>query len=48
MADTMRNTDVGTRGGAARSSEEAFVMKVEQRGSVILLTNVSNLLCGDE
>jgi hypothetical protein len=49
MADTMRkNTDVGTRGGAACSSDEAFVIKVEQRGSVILLTNVANLLCGDE
>ncbi len=49
MADTMRkNTDVGMRGGAARSSDEAFVMKVEQRGSVIMLTNVTNLLCGDE
>jgi hypothetical protein len=24
------------------------VIKVEQRGSVILLTNVTNLLCGDE
>jgi hypothetical protein len=49
MANTMRkNTDVGTRGGAARISDEAFVMRVEQRGSVILLTNVTNLLCGDE
>jgi hypothetical protein len=49
MADTMRkNTDVGTRVGAAHSSDEAFVMKVEQRGSVILLRNVTNLLCGDE
>jgi hypothetical protein len=49
MADTMRkNTDVGSRGGAARSSVEAFVMKVEQRSGVILLTNVTNLQCGDE
>jgi hypothetical protein len=49
MADTMRkNTDAGTRGGAARSSGEAFVMKVERRGSVILLTAVANLPCGDE
>lgn len=49
MADTMRkNTDAGVRGGAARSSVEAFVMKVERRGSVILLTNVANLHCGDE
>ncbi|MGF6368057.1 IS5 family transposase [Paraburkholderia sp. RAU6.4a] len=30
MANTMRkNTDVGARGGAARSSVEAFVMKVD-------------------
>ena len=49
MADTMRkNTDVEARGGAARSSDEAFVMKVEQRGGVILLTNVTNLQGGDE
>jgi len=49
MADTMRkNTDAGTRGGAARSSDEAFVMKVERRGGVILLTKVTNLACGDE
>ena len=49
MADTMRkNTDVGVRGGAARSSVEAFVMKVERRGGVILLTKVTNLYCGDE
>jgi hypothetical protein len=49
MANTMRkNTDAGTRGGAACSSDEAFVMKVEQRGGVIRLTSVINLLCGDE
>jgi hypothetical protein len=49
MADTMRmNTDAGVRGGAARSSVEAFVMKVERRGGVILLTKVTNLRCGDE
>jgi len=49
MADTMRkNTDAGTRGGAACSSDEAFVMKVERRGGVIPLTNVINLRCGDE
>ena len=49
MADTMsRNTDAGARGGAARISVEAFVMKVERRGSVTLLTIVTNLLCGDE
>ncbi len=30
MANTMRkNTDVGARGGASRSSVEAFVMKVD-------------------
>lgn len=49
MADTMRrNTDAGARGGAARISVEAFVMKVERRGGVILLTKVTNLPCGDE
>ena len=49
MADTMRkNTDAGTRGGVARSSDEALVMRAERRGSIILLTKVANLLCGDE
>jgi hypothetical protein len=49
MADTMRkNTDATTRGGAARSSVEALVMRVERRGGVILLTVVTNLLAGDE
>jgi hypothetical protein len=49
MADTMRkNTDAGTRGGAACSSDEAFVTKVERRGGVIRLTKVTNLHCGDE
>jgi hypothetical protein len=44
MADAIRkNTDAETRGGVARSSDEAFVMKVERRGSVILLTTVTNL-----
>ena len=43
-----KNTDTGTRGGVARSSDEAPVMGVERRGSVILLTKVANLLCGDE
>ena len=39
MADTMRkNTDAGVRGGAARSSVEALVMRVERRGGVIRLT----------
>ena len=43
MADTMRkNTNDRTRGGVARSSDEAFVMKVERRGGVILLTNLTN------
>jgi hypothetical protein len=43
MANTMRkNTDAETRGGAARSSDEVFVMKMERRGSVILSTNVAN------
>jgi hypothetical protein len=49
MANTMRkNTDAGTRGGATRSSDEVFVMKMERRGGVISLTKVINLLCGDE
>lgn len=49
MANTMRkNTDAGTRGGAARSSDEVFVMKMERRDSVIPLTKVTNLPCGDE
>jgi hypothetical protein len=49
MANTMRkNTDAATRGGAARSSVEALVMRVERRGSVILLTKVTNPLVGEE
>jgi hypothetical protein len=49
MADTMRkNTDAGTRGGAVHSSEEALVMRVERRGSVIRLMGVANPLRGDE
>lgn len=49
MADTIRkNTDAKKRGGAARSSNEALVMRVERRGSVILLMKVTNLLVGDE
>jgi hypothetical protein len=49
MADTMRkNTDAGARGGAARSSDEAFVTRVERRGGVIRLTKVANLYAGDE
>lgn len=49
MADTMRkNTDAGARGGAVRSSAEVFVMKMERRGSVILLTTVTNPHRGDE
>lgn len=44
MANTMRkNTDAGARGGASRSSDEAFVIEVERRGGVILPTNVANL-----
>jgi hypothetical protein len=44
MAHAMRkNTDTGMRGGAARSSDEAFVMKVERRSSIVLLTKVANL-----
>ena len=49
MADTMRkNTDAGVRGGAAHSSVEARVMRVERRGGVILLTSLTNLRCGEE
>jgi hypothetical protein len=43
-----KNTDAATRGGAARSSVEALVMRVERRGSVIRLTKVTNLLVGEE
>ena len=49
MADTMRkNTDAGTRDGAVHSSEEALVMRVEPRNSVIRMMRVTNPLCGDE
>jgi hypothetical protein len=49
MANTMRkNTDAAMRGGAARSSDEALVMRVERRGSVIRLTKVTNPLGGEE
>ena len=49
MAKTMRkNTDAAARGGAARSSDEAFVMRVERRGGVIRLTKVINPLVGEE
>ena len=49
MANTMRkNTDARMRGGAARSSDEAPVMGVEQRGSVNRLMRVANPLYGDE
>jgi hypothetical protein len=49
MADTMRkNTDAGTRGGAVHSSEEALVMRVERRISVIQLMRVTNPFIGDE
>jgi hypothetical protein len=49
MADTMRkNTDARMRGGAARSSDEAPIMGVEPRGSVIRLIKVANLSYGDE
>ena len=44
MADTMRkNTDAEARGGAARSSDEALVMRVERRGGVIRLTTCCQL-----
>ena len=49
MADTMRkNTDAGTRGGAVRSSDEALVMRVEPRNSVIQLMRATNPLIGEE
>lgn len=49
MEETMRkNTDAETRGGAVRSSEEALVMRVERRDSVIRLIKVANPFCGDE
>ena len=49
MANTMRkNTNAEMRGGAARSSYEAFVMKAERRGGVIRLTKVANPVSGDE
>lgn len=49
MADTMRkNIDAGVRGGAARSSVDALVTRVERRGSVILLTIAANRHSGDE
>jgi RNA-directed DNA polymerase len=43
---TKKNTDAGIKDGAARSSEEAFVMKVERRSSVILLTKVPTCPAG--
>jgi hypothetical protein len=49
MADTMsKNTDAGARGGAVRSSEEALVMRVERRDSVIQLMRTTNPFIGDE
>ena len=49
MANTMRkNTDARARDGAARSSDETLVTRVERRGSVIQLTSITNLLCGEE
>jgi len=42
MANTMRkNTNGLCRGGATRSSDEAFVMSVERRGCVIQLMKLS-------
>jgi len=49
MANTMRkNTEARVRDGAVRSSDEALVIRVERRGSVIRSTNVANPTCGDE
>lgn len=38
-----KNTNAKVRGGAARSSEEAFVTSVERRGGVIQLVTFANL-----
>jgi len=38
-----KNTDARARDGAVRSSDEALVIRVERRGSVIRSTNVANL-----
>ena len=47
--NTMRkNTDARTRDGAARSSDEALVMRVERRISVIQLMRATNPFIGDE
>ena len=35
-------TDAGYRDGLARSSDEAFVMKVERRGQLIQRTDLNN------
>jgi hypothetical protein len=43
-----KNTDAGARGGAARSSVETLVMRAERRGSVIFLTQLTNLRGRDE
>jgi hypothetical protein len=43
-----KNTDAAARGGVARSSAEALVTRVERRGSVIRLTNVTNPLVEEE
>jgi hypothetical protein len=43
-----KNTDAGTRGGAVCNSEEALVMRVEPRDSIIRLMRVANPFCGDE
>jgi hypothetical protein len=43
-----KNTDAGMRSGAVRSSEEALVMRVERRNSIIQLMKVANPFSGDE
>jgi len=41
-----KNTDAGVRGGAARISVEALVMRVERRGGVIRLTHLTTCAAG--
>ena len=44
VATVRENTDAGSRGGAARSSDEASVMEVERRGCIIQLGLWINLV----
>lgn len=45
---TRKNTDAEARGGAARSSDEALVTRVERRGGVIRSAIVINLRSREE